>query len=580
MSASGPGATAIPPGAGARAAAPPGAAPAIATRTPRLARLRQPAALPALALYALLSLLLFGLPVIGHLASRIVAADQIDSSQFMWSFAWWAHALQHATNPFVTHAMFAPDGFNLQWTPTLPLPSVLLSPITIAFGPAVTWNVIQLAAPALSAWTAFLLCRHITGATWPSLLGGYVYGFSPYMLIHLTGGPYLALVPIVPLFVLLVLRRADGSLTRRRFTVWMTLALTAQYLISTEVLAASALFGAIALAAAIALLPDRRPVLLDVLRLLLLAGVATAVLVSPFLYYLLFGHAYPPGATFFSADLAGFALPPPLVALTRHSGPPFAGASTETYLGLPLIVALVAFLWEGARKRTTWVIALVFAAAALLSLGATLHVRGSDTGVWLPWQLLVHVPLLRYAIPLRFALYVALAAAVMLAIWCAGSRAPGVARWALAALVLAAIVPDIGNAAWHTKISDPAFFASGRYRAYLRPADRVLTIPAFGPNERWQADSGFAFTLADGYLGNPFPPSYTRYPAWNILVTGRLTPGYAAALRTFVAAKGVTAIVVDERQPGPWRTLFATLGTRPLSVGGVLLYRLRAPGAS
>ncbi|MGP0049128.1 MAG: hypothetical protein ACLPZR_09825, partial [Solirubrobacteraceae bacterium] len=56
-----------------------------------------------LGLYVLLSLALFGAPVVGHFGSRIVASDDIDSSQFMWFFAWWPYALLHGLNPFVTH---------------------------------------------------------------------------------------------------------------------------------------------------------------------------------------------------------------------------------------------------------------------------------------------------------------------------------------------------------------------------------------------------------------------------------------------------------------------------------------------
>jgi hypothetical protein len=196
-----------------------------------------------LGLYAVLSLALFGVHIIRHLGSRIVASDPIDSSQFMWFFAWWPHALLHGLNPFVTHVMFVPDGFNLTWATGMPGPSLLLAPITLAFGPAVTWNVIQLASPALSAWTAFLLCRHVTGRTAPSLVGGYIFGFSPYMLTHLTGGPYLALVPLLPVFVLLVLRRLEGSIGSRAFVVWMALAMIAQFSISSEVLATATLFG-------------------------------------------------------------------------------------------------------------------------------------------------------------------------------------------------------------------------------------------------------------------------------------------------------------------------------------------------
>jgi hypothetical protein len=526
-----------------------------------------------LGLYALLSLLLFGLPIVDDPSGSIVAADEIDSSQFMWFFAWWPHALLHGLNPFVTELMFVPDGFNLQWATSMPLPSVLLAPVTLGLGPEVTWNVIQLASPALGAWTAYLLCRHVTGRLWPSLAGGYVFGFSPYMLAHLTGGPYLALVPLVPLFALLVLRRLHGQLSPRRFVAAMTAALTAQYLISIEVLATSTLFGAVALAAGLVLFGEQRRALLGVVKLLAGAYAAMAVLVSPFLYYFFFGDQYPPGATYFRADLASFALPPDVVAITKSHAPAerFRGAVLEAYLGVPLILLIVAFAWQRRRRRSTWLLLACLAIPALASLGEELLVRGKLTGIPMPWSLFDGLPVLEHAIAVRFALFAILAAAVVVALWLVGG---GAGRWALALLVVASFLPDLGNRAWHTDIRDPAFFDSGRYRAHLKPADHVLTVPVWGPNQRWQANTGFDFKLAAGYAGNPFPPSYSRYPTWNTLLNGRLTPDYAPELRRFIRDKGVTAIVVDKRARGPWARLFGSLGVRPLDTGGVLLYRL------
>jgi hypothetical protein len=525
----------------------------------------------ALGLYAVLSLILFGLPVLGHLGSRAVASDPIDSSQFMWFFAWWPHALLHGLNPLVTHAMFVPEGFNLTWATAMPGPALLLSPITLAFGPVVTWNVIQLASPALSAWTAFILCRYLTGRDGPSLVGGYVFGFSPYMLIHLTGGPYLALVALLPVFVWLALRRVHGHIGPRAFVVWMGLALAGQYLISSEVLATATLFGAVALVLAYALVPDRRRELLDTVRLLIVAYVGMAVLISPFLAFFFFGHHYPPGAVGFPADLAGYVLPSPLMAITRRS-PAFAGSSLESYLGLPLVVLLGAFTWRERRERTAWVPVLALVVAGLCTLGAHVVVRGHWTSIPAPWLVLEKLPILRYAIPVRLALFVVLPAAIIVALFL---RRDGWWRWTLALLAVAFILPDVGNAAWNTPIQDPPFFAQDTYKRYLRTNDHVLTIPAWGPNERWQADTGFAFELADGYAGNPFPSSYSRYRTWNTLLTGRLTSHYAAQLRRFVHDKGVTAVVVDTTVPGPWRTLFGSLGVRPVSVGGMLVYRLR-----
>jgi hypothetical protein len=157
----------------------------------------------------------------------------------------------------------------------------------------------------------------------------------------------------------------------------------------------------------------------------------------------------------------------------------------------------------------------------------------------------------------------------------------GRVRWALALAVVASFLPAFNNSAWHFHISDPPFISSGQYHRYLSARDHVLTVPVWGPNERWQADTKFAFALSAGYAGNPFPPAYTRYPTFRTLLSGQLTPDYAAQLRRFLQDKQVTVVVVDKRDfPAPWLTLFGSLGVRPLDTGGVLIYRLRRSAAS
>src|SRR5262249_54210906 len=155
----------------------------------------------------------------------------------------------------------------------------------------------------------------------------------------------------------------------------------AQFSISSEVLVTATLFGAVALLLAFALLPERRPALIGVVKLLALAYVATVVVVSPYLLYFEFGHHYPPGATFFSADLTSFVIPPSLVALSRHHGAPAIGSSTESYLGVPLLILIGWFMWQGRRSRVTWVIAGSLLVAVILALGATLFVHGHKTSI-------------------------------------------------------------------------------------------------------------------------------------------------------------------------------------------------------
>jgi hypothetical protein len=542
-----------------------------------------------LALYLALSLGLFGIPVAAHFATHIIAFEDGDPSVFMYWFAWWPHALLHGLNPFVTHQILYPDGYNLEWATSMPLPSVLLAPITLAFGPSVTWNVLELLAPALSAWTAFLLCRHIVGRTGPSLIGGYLFGFSPYMLTHLQSSPNLALVALVPVFVLIVLRRLEATIGPRRFVVEMALALTAQYLIGTEVLATSLFFGAVALVLALALMPERRRQLLEVIGWLAVSLVAMAVLVSPFLAYFLLGAHYPPTETSFPADLASFVLPPAGVALQLHAHPPFRGSALEDYLGVPLVLIICLFWWRHRRARVAWLLVGCLTAALVASLGGRLLVRGDRTSVWLPWRLVEHLPLLRYAIPVRLVLFALLPAAVVVAIWLRGSGRgmperddrTGAAwlrplRWALALLAVASIIPSVGSAAWDTPLTTPPFFAHHAYRAYLSSSDHVLTIPFWGPNQRWVAAAGFPFALSAGSGGQGQNPAYTRFPIWRTLIAFPYPlpprPGYE--LRRFLRAKRVTAIVVEQGFPGPWARLFGTLGVRPVATGGVLVYRL------
>ena len=149
----------------------------------------RPELLWPLAAYGALALIFFGWPIRSDFGSTLIASNTIDPSIYTWFYEWWPWALVHGHNPFLTDYILVPQGYNLSWVTAVPGPSYLAAPVTFAFGPVVTYNVLALAAPAVSAWTAFLLARHVTGATAPSLIAGYLYGFSPYMLRMLQGAP-------------------------------------------------------------------------------------------------------------------------------------------------------------------------------------------------------------------------------------------------------------------------------------------------------------------------------------------------------------------------------------------------------
>jgi len=56
-----------------------------------------------------------------------------------------------------------------------------------------------------------LLLRHLTRRVWSSLVGGYLFGFSSYMLGQELGHLHATSVFLVPLVALVVLRYVDGA---------------------------------------------------------------------------------------------------------------------------------------------------------------------------------------------------------------------------------------------------------------------------------------------------------------------------------------------------------------------------------
>ena len=551
------------------------ATPAESARRPRLGLVSR--GLGALVLYGALSVVLWGLPLASEFRSALIAENSIDPSVYTWFYGWWPHAIVSGLNPFLTDAIFAPDGYNLTWVTAVPGPSVLMAPVTLALGPVATYNLLALAGPPLAAWSAFLLSRHVAGAVGPAIVAGFVFGFSPYMLRMLQGSPHLYFVALVPLAVLLVLKRLDGSIGERPFVVAITLGVAAQFLTSNDVLATMSIFGALALLAAFVFYVERRPALLRTAALIATGYVGAAVLVSPVLFFMLFEeHTTPAQNTpFFANDLVSWFLPDSsmLVAESHAVGgtnPNFGGLA---YFGIPLLLLVGVWIWKNRGRRSTRLLAFCFLAPAVAGLGHRLTVNGEITRLGLPWAVVDNFPGLELLVPQRFPLYAFLAASLIVALWLAAGT--GWKRWAAVVVIVASTLPWVGGDYWKTDLATPAFFTSGASQRLLDEDDHVLVIPIIGDSMRWQAEADFSFQLAGGGVG-AFPESYTDYPIFSTLISGGDLPAdYELQLQRFIEAKGVTAVVVDKGSLSPERErLFDSLRVEPVDTGGVLYYRL------
>src|SRR5215469_16375818 len=143
--------------------------------------------LGALGIFAGLSIAIFGVPLLQRgFSSQNIGFWSGDPQVYIWGLAWYPHAISHGLDPLETSVVWAPTGFNLAWSTTIPGASLVAWPLTRLWGLIPAYNVLTILAPALASFTGFLFFRYITDALWPSVLGAAIFGFSPYMQEQLT----------------------------------------------------------------------------------------------------------------------------------------------------------------------------------------------------------------------------------------------------------------------------------------------------------------------------------------------------------------------------------------------------------
>jgi hypothetical protein len=550
--------------------------------------------LAAMLIYLGFAAILFGRAAAPHFTT-IYLGRGIDQAFFIWCLVWWPYAIAHHLNPFVTQLIFAPAGFNLTWSTSIPLISLFAFPLTATLGPIPTFNLLCVAFPALTAWTAFLLCHSLTQRFGPSLVGGYIFGFSSYMLAQMFGGHLNLLAAfLIPLLVYLVLARLKERIERRAFTLGLLALATAQFLITNEVLATMTIFGGLALAAAWAIGGhELRRRIAGLATPIFFAYLGMAILVSPYLYYLFAGFRTIPiySPSWHSTDLLNFVVPTPTVALGAAIGlfgrvaAGFTSNLAEQggYIGLPLFALALWFTFESRRTVEAKLLAAMLIITAAAAMGPRLHIAGHSY-FKLPWSLLHRAPLIDQALPLRFTVYVFLILAVLAALWLADPRRGARARAIAVILVFVSLFPNPSARIWAEPgavAPPPEFFTNGTYRRYLAPGEIVATLPyARGEADAcmmWQALGGMYFRLAGGYPALS-PLSFLRWPIVRSANQLATIPDPADQWKAFAANHGVTAVLRGNIPMPPGYPsidpIVAALGAPVWTGGGVTLYRV------
>ena len=376
------------------------------------------------AAYGGLALLNFGpLRLVGP--GHMVGHRTADLICEVWWIQWAYSALIHGQNPFFSNWQNYPVGINAGVNGSMLILGVLVSPITSLFGPIVSWNVLERAAPFVSAFSMCLVLRRWT-RWWPAaFVGGLLYGFSSYVVSQ-PGHLFLAFVPLPPIFFFLLyealVRQRWGP---KRTGALLALVCAAQFFVFSELFASMVLMGVCA--TVLYLLANRRHLSVDTdyLKTALLTGVlvGAAVLVYP-IFVTLFGPQHingvpssPANSAVWHGDLLGLVVPGYFLrlALPALLSSYLLNAPT-TYLGVPLVLALGIIVVLMRRRGIVQLAAAMTLISLILSLGSTLYIGGHDTHVPLPFDVLTHLPLTQGFVSSRFSLYTILFGSAIVAI--------------------------------------------------------------------------------------------------------------------------------------------------------------------
>ena len=346
-------------------------------------------------------------------------------------------------------------------------------------------------------------------------------------------------------------------------------------------------------------------------------------------YFQLRGPQHITGATHpqnvFVNDLLGFWVPSEIqwfapsraLRISAH----FSGNSSEwnSYLGVPLslLLAFIALRWW----RNGWVrlAALSGAVMAILSLGITVHVDGSEKA-WLPvfavgllflllpraapvrvlvlvtfagWFALWRLPLLDSVVPSRLMLLVYLLAGLLLAVFVDEVADLGARRLAAGAVALAvALVPLVPRLPYlRTDFQVPAFFAAGGEVSRVPEGSVALVAPVAMFEDvdpmLWQARAGMRYRMPEGYVFVPAPapagsqlsaPPSTTTNALVDIQYDRPSPigdvRVRDAIRAELAAWHVRTVIVGPmaNRDAAVALMSWVLGTQPDETGGVAVW--------
>jgi hypothetical protein len=347
-----------------------------------------------------------------YLAGRLPATR--DAGSYVWGFWWVARQVEHFGNPWFTRYIAAPAGAQLGLHALMPLEGVLMMPVTVAFGPSASYNLLSVVMPGLLCYAMYRVARLWLPSQAGAIAAGAFFGLSS--MLTWRSWYHLNLAAGV-LFLPLALEAAVRLIRRPGWRRAVVLGLVAGGALLTD----QEMAVLVLILTFVALLPWllRRPVAAKLRSAALAAGVMLVV-ASPQIIAVI-QQTRSGGATSPPGDLAAsylayavqfprmFEFSPRVTDFGLgglgfiYNGPITDGIPTY---GLVLSVLVVLGLLVAWRRRSAWLLALLWLGCAVLALGPVLRIgthvfvpdavtmNGLRVSAVMPYTWFVHIPVL------------------------------------------------------------------------------------------------------------------------------------------------------------------------------------------
>ncbi|HUA40004.1 MAG TPA: hypothetical protein VMA32_00430 [Streptosporangiaceae bacterium] len=315
-----------------------------------------------------------------------------DQMQYVWDFWWVARQVTHFGNPWFTGYMAAPAGVQLGYDTLMPLVGLVMTPVTLLFGPAASYTLIAIIAPGLAAYAMYRAAGLWLPSRTGAIAAGAFYGYSAMLTsqawLHVHTAMGCVLLPLTLEAAVRLRRRPDAARG-----VVLGLVAGGSILVDQEMAVLAVIVAVLALLPWLLRRRDR-----SAFWAAGVAAVSAVVVASPQLVAMARagGKGGPLTAAVssylrYSASLPDLFAPSPHLAsygLTGLSAVYGAHLSTAIYashahelaatFGVVLTATALAGVAAGWRRRGTKALAVLWLGSAILSLGPSLDLAGRE----------------------------------------------------------------------------------------------------------------------------------------------------------------------------------------------------------